>query len=321
MKHLFILIAILFLYSCNSGKKNNQTSDNLQAKNDSIHIKEFFNSFSQADQTLKSKTIPGTIDFSDIEIQDNVCENNVYGIKITPHYTKQSKFDIYAFYIKIFNGTIPVKSNYSKGDDRHAGCKFANDKDEIEWHELISTSKKSVFIPYSILSLPEGTHTLTITSQISLNDSQNNEIFPTNTGKTIKSFEISQPKLHKLKIQISDLSVKRTKANGKKWDKLNLPDLRYKIYLSKDWRGETIYRSPVIKNKLSAHWASSNNGIIFLSPKDWFCIYIVDYDPAADDTIGEFAFTFNSFIDAVNSGFSFKKGQIKDIKLTHQILN
>lgn len=317
---LILVVALYILTNCGSADTTNSNTQDITTK-DSIYVDSFFYSFIRLQKEKEAQyKIPttnlGSISISELEIHDNVCINDVYGFTIKPKFTINSKFDVYAIHIKLFKNGIPISSNYKFYTQNHAGIKYINSQNQLQWYELITKQHATIFVPYNMLELSPGKQNIEAAIQITTSDKRHNELFPTNVGITKKAFEINQPKLKIITIAIPYLQVKPTKANGKKWDKINGPDLRFKIYLTKTWRGESIYRSSEFKNSFVAQWVQPSC-IIYLDPRDWFCIYVVDYDPAADDTIASYYFTYSSFIKATQTNNWFVKDQIKQISVQY----
>jgi hypothetical protein len=177
-----------------------------------------------------------------------------------------------------------------------------------EKEEWPSESKEKIritlFVPYYVMSLPEGRANLKITLSGAVKDSSTLDPWReiSSKGTISLGFTIHKPPVHEMKLGCSGVRVSKT-DHGKQWDfgLSGLPDPEFKVILDNGIQPDIVYTSAEVQNSCSAAWLDPSLPFLF-SEGDKITLGIYDKDTLIDDFIGSQTHTVDEWVEIAKAG-------------------
>lgn len=195
------------------------------------------------------------------------------------------------------NGT-PVKAAVKKSRYNIGGLAGS------ERMGFISKFPVKLSIPYYILDLKEGRHSLSVKISAAVRYGAKEPEKVECRGEDSVSLSIDKPAVRKFQVIMRELRVEERNLRDNNWDsggRARLPDLRYKVELGSKATRDIVYFSSVVQNSLSAGWIDYS-GVIAISEGDTVNIAVYDKDTMFDDPIGRKKLSLDELIKMANKG-------------------
>lgn len=166
--------------------------------------------------------------------------------------------------------------------------------------DYLPINKKTLFLPYYVLRLPEGFHRLQVRVYGFLRDTsvfEEPRVIPV-IGISRLNLSINKPKTRSFRMVVRDIKVKPHNENGRAWDfgllNTNEPDLMYRIRIKSAEHTDDRDVSPVIDDALSGRW-NLFSGPVVITSDDRISLSVFDQDVMYDDLIGEVTHTLDEW--------------------------
>lgn len=266
---------------------------------------------------------------SGISVETDYTKNGAKGINITYRYNFLSIEEYNHDDSILKNASFSIKTTFSEnGNDIEASEGYnsvSNDNGIAEFTTTFTLSEMEAskfdkkiyqFIPYAVLKLPEGKHTITVNAFFSGKDGNEKYYEQTKEEKDI-SFKKPLTKIFTLNIDYIELNAKNSKGNA--WDFVlfgtDAPDIGVEVLMGTT----SIYNNYVDNNYMYSVGSKSKNISFLISENDNVNILVQDIDVLFHDLVAKWSFSTKKLKDGQVYIFDKTNSNIKSCSLNYKI--